>query len=74
MDSMMTKWLSHMDELMEKFPGQYLALVDGEIVSSGGSEFEAYEDARGKYPNKEISLIYVPTEEETVTLLRSLNM
>jgi hypothetical protein len=66
---MMTKWLSHMNELMEKFPGQYLALVDGEIVSSGESEFETYEDAKEKYPDKKVSLIYVPTEEETVTLL-----
>ncbi|MGC1119742.1 MAG: DUF5678 domain-containing protein [Candidatus Methanofastidiosia archaeon] len=65
----MTKWLSHMDELMEKFPGQYLGLVDGEIVSSGDSEFETYKDAKEKCPDKKVLLIYVPTEEETVTLL-----
>lgn len=66
---MMTEWLSHMDELMEKFPGQYLALVDGEIVSSGGSEFEAYKNAKEKYPDKKVLLIYIPTEDETVTLI-----
>ena len=65
----MTKWLSHMDELMEKYPGKYLALIDDEIVSSGGSEFEAYRKAKEKNPDKNILLIYIPTEEETVTLL-----
>lgn len=65
----MTEWLSHMDELMEKYPGQYLALIDGEIASSGDSEFEAYTNAKKKYPDKKVSLIYIPTEEETVTLL-----
>ena len=65
----MTEWLSHMDELMEKYPGQYLALIDGEIASSGDSEFEAYKNAKKKYPDKKVSLVYIPTEEETVTLL-----
>ena len=65
----MTEWLSHMDELMEKYPGQYLALIDSEIASSGDSEFEAYKNAKKKYPGKKVSLIYIPTEEETVTLL-----
>jgi D-ribose pyranose/furanose isomerase RbsD len=41
---------------------------------SGGSESEAYKDAKKKNPDKEISLIYVPTEEETATLLRSPSM
>jgi hypothetical protein len=54
---------------MEKFPGQYLALVDGEIASSGESEFETYKNAKKKHPDKKITLIYVPTEEEMVTLL-----
>lgn len=54
---------------MEKYPGKYLALVDDEIVSSGDSEFEAYNKAKEKNPDKKISLIYIPTEEETVTLL-----
>lgn len=65
----MTKWLSRMDELMEKHPGEYLALVDDEIVSSGTSEFEAFRKAKDKYPDKKVSLVYIPTEEETVTLL-----
>ncbi len=58
-----------MNELMEKYPGKYLALVNDEIASSGDSEFEAYRKAKEKYPDKEISLIYIPTEEETATLL-----
>ncbi|MGD2248480.1 MAG: DUF5678 domain-containing protein [Candidatus Methanofastidiosia archaeon] len=65
----MTEWLSHMDELMEKYPGQYLALIDGKIASSGDSEFEAYRNAKKEYPDKKVLLVYIPTEEETVTLL-----
>ncbi|KYK27902.1 MAG: hypothetical protein HXS48_18535 [Theionarchaea archaeon] len=65
----MTEWLSRMDELMEKYPGKYLALIGDEIVSSGDNEFEAYTKAKEKCPDKEVSLVYIPTEEETVTLL-----
>lgn len=54
---------------MKRYPGQYLALIDDEIVSCGDSEFEAYRKAKGKNPDKKISLIYIPTEEETVILL-----
>jgi len=54
---------------MEEYPGQYLAIVDDEIVSSGDDEFEAYKKAKEKHPDKEVSLVYVPTKEETVTLL-----
>lgn len=66
---MISSWFSRMNELMEEYPEKYLAIVDDEIVSSGGDEFEAYKEAKKKHPNKEVSLVYVPTEEETVTLL-----
>lgn len=54
---------------MEEYPGKYLAIVDDEIVSSCDDEFEAYKKAKAIHPDKEVSLVYVPTEEETVTLL-----
>lgn len=66
---MTSTWFYHMSELMEEYPGQYLAIVDDEIVSSGDDEFEAYKKAKEKHPDKEVSLVYVPTKEETVTLL-----
>jgi hypothetical protein len=58
-----------MSELMEEYSGKYLAIVEDEIVSSGEDEFEAYKKAKAIHPDKEVSLVYVPTEEETVTLL-----
>ena len=39
---MTSTWFYHMSEFMEEYPGQYLAIVDDEIVSSGDDEFEAY--------------------------------
>lgn len=58
-----------MSELMEEYAGKYVAIVDDEIVLSGDDEFEAYKKAKEQHPDKEVSLVYVPTEEETVTLL-----
>jgi hypothetical protein len=31
--------------------------------------FEVYKNAKKKYPEKKVSLVYIPTEEETVPLL-----
>ena len=41
----MTKWLSHLSELLEKYPRKYLTLMDDEIVSSVDGEF-AYRTQR----------------------------
>jgi len=54
---------------MEEYPGKFLAIVDDEIVSSGDDEFEAYKKAKEEHSKKEVSLVYVPTEEKIVTLL-----
>ncbi|MDI6839427.1 MAG: DUF5678 domain-containing protein [bacterium] len=61
--------LKHSQELSEKYPGKYLALVNNEIAAMGDSELEVFKRAKEKYPEKEVSIAYLPTDEELVTLL-----
>ena len=61
--------LRHSQELSEKYPGKYLAIVDTEVVGISSSGHEAYKKAKAKYPDKEVHISYMPTDEEMVTLL-----
>ncbi|MFQ6119185.1 MAG: DUF5678 domain-containing protein [Methanosarcinales archaeon] len=61
--------LKHSKELSEKYSGRYLAIVGDDVVAVGKSILEVYRIAKDKFPDRKISLIYMPTEEETVTLL-----
>ena len=61
--------LKHSQELSEKYPGKYLAIIGNEVVAIGFSEPEVFEKAKRKYPNKEVYISYMPTDEEMVTLL-----
>jgi len=61
--------LKHSQELSEKYPGKYLAIVDDKVVTVSNSGHDAFLKAKKIYPKKEIYIAYMPTEEETVTLL-----
>ena len=61
--------LEHSQEWSEKYPGKYIAIVEDELVGVSSSEHEVFEKAKKKYPGKEIYITYMPTDEETVTLL-----
>ena len=61
--------LKHSQELSENYPGKYLAIVDNEVVAVSSSGHDAFEKAKKSYPEKEIYITYMPTDEETVTLL-----
>ncbi len=62
-------FLRHSQELSEKYPGKYIAIVGQELVAVSNSGHEAFEKAKKEYPDKEIYIAYIPTEEETITLL-----
>ncbi|MFP3910004.1 MAG: DUF5678 domain-containing protein [Archaeoglobaceae archaeon] len=62
-------FLRHSQELSEKYPGKYIAIVGQELVAVSTSGHEAFEKAKKEYPDKEIYIAYIPTEEETITLL-----
>jgi len=49
--------------------GKYIAVVGDKVVAVSRSAVQAYKEAKKKYPKEEIGIFYMPTEEETVTLL-----
>jgi len=61
--------LKHSQELSEKHPGKYVAIVGDKLVAINNSAFNAFKIAKEKFPDKEVCISYIPTEEETVTLL-----
>lgn len=61
--------LKHSQELSEEYPGKYLAIVDDSVIAVSNSGHEAFEKAKKLCPGKEIYITYMPTDEETVTLL-----
>jgi hypothetical protein len=42
--------------------GYYQAIVDGQVVATATTSREAYDLAKAMYPNKRITLSYVPQE------------
>lgn len=63
-------FLKHSQEWSQKYPGKYIALVNNKIVAIGESELEIFKKAKEKYPKKEVSIAYLPTDEEMITLLK----
>ena len=61
--------LKHSQEWSEKYPGKYIAIIGDKLVAIGHSEPEVFRKAKEKYPDKEVSMAYLPTDEEMVTLL-----
>ena len=61
--------LKHSQKWSEEYPGKYIAVVGTELVAIGNNEIEVFKKAKEKYPDREVSITYVPREEEIVTLL-----
>ncbi|MCK4476651.1 MAG: hypothetical protein KAU16_07985 [Methanophagales archaeon] len=61
--------LKHSQQLSEKYPGKYVAIVGDKLVAINNSALNAFKIAKKKFPDKEVCISYIPTEEETVTLL-----
>ena len=61
--------VEHSQELSKKYPGKYIAVVDNKLVAVSESEVEAFNSAKEKYPDKLVSLSYIPRKDELVTLL-----
>lgn len=66
----MEDWFTkHSKELSLKYPGRHIAIVGNKVVSVGRIPSVIFKDAKKKYPKKKVSLAYIPTDEETATLL-----
>ncbi|MGB7532638.1 MAG: DUF5678 domain-containing protein [Halobacteriota archaeon] len=61
--------LKHSQQLSEKYPGKYVAIVGDKLVAINNSALNAFKIAKENFPDKEVCISYIPTEEETVTLL-----
>ena len=46
------EWCADHPEKLEKHPGKWVAVVEGEIVATGNTYGAAYKDAKRKFPKK----------------------
>ena len=58
-----------MNEELRKYVGKCVASVGGEIVAAGRTRLEAYRKAKELYPQKQVTLSYIPRKKETLTFL-----
>ena len=59
----------HSEELSRKYPGKYIAVVDGKVVAADLSPLAAFNKAKEKAGDKAIAIFYMATDKEMVTLL-----
>jgi len=66
----MDNWYtSHFEELVRKYGGKVVSVVEGEIIAVTDTEKEAEETARKTKPNAVPLVLAIPTEEELLCLL-----
>ena len=59
------KWYAeHFEELVEKYGGRAIAVVDENVVANEDSEEKAYDIARCNYPKKVPFVTYIPKKDE----------
>ena len=56
--------------LVGRYPGKRVAIVDGKVVVVATNARICYERAKRKYPEKEILVYHVPRKEERYHLYR----
>lgn len=61
--------LKHSQEWSKKYPGRYIAVIGDKLVAINKSAIEAFNEAKKKFPDKEVCIEYIPTKKETITLL-----
>lgn len=65
-------WIvEHFSELVTKYAGKYIAVVNETLVAVGESGTEVEEIARKIEPNKIPSVLRVPREEDMACLLQN---
>ncbi len=63
-------WIvEHFSELVTKYAGKAIAVVNEQLVAVGDTEVEVDRIARQKYPDKMPSILTVPREEDMACLL-----
>ncbi len=63
-------WIvEHFSELVTKYAGRAIAVVNEQLVAVGDNEVEVELIAKEKYPNKIPSVLTIPCEEDMACLL-----
>ena len=63
-------WIvEHFTELVTKYAGKYVAVVNERLVAVGDSGKEVEDKARNLIPDKMPSVLHVPREEDMACLL-----
>lgn len=66
----MEEWLAdNSEEWSYKYPGKYLAIVDYEVLGIHGDFGQAFDQGRAERPDGELTVWYVPREDELLTAL-----
>ena len=53
-----------------KYKGKYIALVDEKVVASGDNAEKVLNEAKSKYPNKDVILRKIPEEETLILVIK----
>lgn len=61
--------INHFSELIRKYPGKYVAVINESVSAVGDSPSQVEAEAKRKVPEKMPSVILVPREEELACLL-----
>jgi hypothetical protein len=65
-----SRWIvKHFSELVDKYAGKYIAVVNEGLVAVGDSRAEVEKKAKGVEPEKMPSVLKVPREEDMACLL-----
>jgi hypothetical protein len=65
-------WIvEYFSEIVTKYPGKAIAVVNEQLMAIGDSEVEGELVAKEKYPDKIPSVLTVPDEEDMACLLNS---
>jgi hypothetical protein len=63
-------WIvEHFSELVTKYAGKAIAVVNEQLVAVGDTEVEVEAIAKQKYPDKIPSVLTIPREEDLACLL-----
>lgn len=63
-------WIvQHFSELVEKYSGKYVAVIDERVAASGESAAEVEAAAKRTSPDKTPSVLLIPREEDMACLL-----
>lgn len=59
------EWIrTHFEELVNRYAGRYIAVVNGKLVAVGNSGLGIEKRARQKYPKYQPSILKVPRQED----------